>query len=176
MSGNQNWIKSSALDHYWHSICGLVSFGNHRVGGIFPVATCTSLEKTVGENQGVSLRWALLWARGISSRDHPLCCLLSVSLKTPVKFPRNEMKAKEKSEKPTLELWGKWMPCQKILPSKKQLFPGQVTWPDSDLPQALIKQVRLGVQPRQDGVINAWTLPRPPACWHGINHDGVLTY
>ena len=45
MSGNQNWIKSSALDHYWHSICGLVSFGNHRVGGIFPVATCTSLEK-----------------------------------------------------------------------------------------------------------------------------------
>ena len=34
----------------------------------------------------------------------PLCCLLSVSLKTPVKFPRNEMKAKEKSEKPTLEL------------------------------------------------------------------------
>ena len=30
----------------------------------------------------------------------PLCCLLSVSLKTPVKFPHNEMKAKEKSEEP----------------------------------------------------------------------------
>ena len=30
----------------------------------------------------------------------PLCCLLSVSLKTPVKFTHNEMKAKEKSEEP----------------------------------------------------------------------------
>ena len=44
MSGNQNWIKSFCLHHYWHSICGLVSSRNHRVGGIFPVATCT-LEK-----------------------------------------------------------------------------------------------------------------------------------
>ena len=50
----------------------------------------------------------------ISSRDHPLCCLLSVSLKTPVKFPHNEMKAKEKSEEPS--------PAENLLLEQK-LFP-----------------------------------------------------